>query len=878
MRDYARYNEGRDEEQWVEDVLALTVPSTRQDLRTIVFLLARGNISAINLGRKNYKNERGRSVENTERILRKLDELRAGIQNSPLRDLPESDRLFRMVDTYGQAFSGFLQGKTWATVPRDTGLLSATLDSSDVRSASLGVGLKGGILQHIRTTEERRIIDEYRDHLLLGPATVNFLAHKVPVATLQYFLDSFTQEQVYECWETITSPAVAVSLAADPSNTEYIDFVVSVVAGRLNRFGSGILEESVYKTAYPYLDWSKPQHTLRLLFDVVPGTTKDEKIAFLENNVKGRSLMLEDVAILIKRPEFSDGSFYKLCDEYQRTFVPDEILSMLECGYDIKKAKERYDSLPECMQSVKVVMALQAQLDARPDGERKLQELISYLNPEIENGAFPKTIFHWFFDTYDKAKADIALLKNSGVRSLYYMYELSNDSRITVAYAALVHTVVPEDFRMNSSMRTSIFEWYWGGVTVEELRECGGLWDESKRVHWYEVNVETLKTYVALKKDPAKFELLTYVCDTYDEVPARIVPLIDEGCTKEMFDAVKSRRLPSAWVRVLKKSPDMIAQFDALSEEKKYSIRVVDTGKLLSMLGQTDLVIEDFTAKQVEQGKTDLYANFLDKRSSRHEDYVKYFSFFGVSPEYMSEKLALTAYKNELDDTMVNHIILCAYLENTLLPKHLPLIEQNNISTFTRYPVEVLRSMSEGYSSESDRKKTKVAVTLFAGTDWNNALDKKSEIVQAIYQDHQVYIYEVATKMEFFRAIRRLGEQLSEKISLLCFDAHGSDDMLQLGFPYSPRRTELTKATVKFFGPLRRFFTPDAQLVLASCSAAEGGAEADNLAVAFARVWPGVEVFAPNQDTGTSGIRFTHEGRVSAVEYTAPNAMEVIKF
>ena len=247
----------------------------------------------------------------------------------------------------------------------------------------------------------------------------------------------------------------------------------------------------------------------------------------------------------------------------------------------------------------------------------------------------------------------------------------------------------------------------------------------------------------------------------------------------------------------------------------------------------------------------------------------------------MSEKLTLTSHKNELDDVLVNHIILCAYLENKLPENKLSLIEQNNITMFTRYPVDVFQSMANGYSSDSDRQKSKVAITLFAKTDWNNNLDKKSKVVQEIYAGHRTYIYEVATKAEFFRAIRRLGEHSAkdngEKISLVCFDGHGSDDLIQLGFPYSPRRTELTKSAIRLFGPLKRFMTPDAQVVLASCSAAEGGKEADNLAVSFAHTWPGVEVFASSKDTGTRGVDFDENSRVIAVDYTAPNAMEVIK-
>lgn len=888
MRDFIGFKRERGEEQWVEDVLALETPRTQQDLRKMVFLLAKGDISAMNLGKQGYKTEHGRSVENAGRLRQKLKELQEGVQNSELRTLPESERLFRVIGNYEQAFSGFLEGKTWAAVPQDVGLLSATLDESDVRSVSLSVGLEGDTLRRIRTTEDRKIIDEYREHSLLGPDTIQYLSHKVPVATLQYFLDSFTSEQLYKCQEDIYSPALAVSLAADPSNTQYIDFVVSVVSQQLDKFDSGVLEEEKYKEAYPSLDWSKPQHTLRLLFDVIPGTL-EEKTAFLEKNVKGHSLMLEDIVSLVKMPAFADGSFYKLCDEYEGTFVPDQIMSILQHGCDMKRAKEMYDSLPELMQGAEVVIALLAVFSVKAEDEAKLQEFISYLDLDVDGESFSTTMLPWFFDNYDKAKADIALLRQSGVRSFYHIYELSTDSRVPVEYSALVHSTVNEDLPPTSSMRNSIVEWYTEGVTAEEIRECKGLWDNAKGVPWYAAGAGALKAYAELKKDPAKYELINYVCGTYNKVPAEIAVLVNDGYSKEVFDAVESRGLFRAWMPIFKEFPQMANEFDHLSEEERKSVLGASiTRDLLPKLRQTDTIagvihslVEEDQQWLAEQRKGDPFSSLLDRKSERHKDYVEYFSFFGVTPEYMSEKLALTGHKNELDDVLVNHIILCAYLENKLPENQLPLIEQNNILTFTRYPVDVLRSMADGYNSDSDRQKSRVAIALFAKTDWSSSLDRKSKIVQEIYAGHQTHVYEVATKTEFFRAIRRLGEQSAkgtrEKISLVCFDGHGNDDLVQLGFPYSPRRTELTKSAVRFFAPLQRFMTSDAQVVLASCSAAEGGKEADNLAVSLARTWPGVEIFASNKDTGTRGMQFDENNRVVAVDYTAPNAMEIIK-
>ena len=854
-----------------------------------MFLLARGNISAMNLGKQGSKNEHGRSKENAGMVLQKLKELQQGVQTSELGALPESERLFRIVGSYERAFSGFLEGATWAAVPSDVGLLSATLDEADVRSVSRGVGFERDSLKELRTSEDRKLIDEYREHSLLGPDTINYLSHKVPVATLQYFLDSFTPEQLYACQDDINSPALATSIAAAPANMEYIDFVVSVVANRLDNFDSGILEEEDYKAAYPDLDWSKPQHTLRLLFDIIPGT-REEKCAFLEKNVKGHSLMLEDVVSLVKMPVFADGSFYKFCGEYEGTFPPHDILSLLQHGCDMKQAKELYDSLPELMQGADVIIALQAVFSAKEGDAEKLREFISYFDLDVDGETFATTMLPWFFDNYDKAKADITLLRQAGVRSFWHMYELSTEPRVPVEYSALIHSTVQDgDLPLTSDARKAIVGWYTGGVTPEEIRECQGLWDDVNGVPWYSSGAGSVKAYASLKKEPAKYELLKYVCDTYNKVPAEIAVFVDDGYPREVFDAVESRGLFMAWMPIFKEFPQMADEFDRLSDEERKSVLGASvTGDLLPKLRQAGLIaatvrtlVEENQQWLAEQAKVDTYGALLDKRTERHRDYVEYFSFFGVTPEYMSGKLALTAHKNELDDVLVNHIILCAYLENKIPEKQIALIEQNDIQMFTRYPVGVLRSMADGYTSEPDSEKSRVAVALFAKTDWNNSLDNKSKVVQDMYAGHQTHIYEVATKAEFFRAIRRVGEQTgkngSGNLSLVYFNGHGSDNLVQLGFPYSPRRTELTKTAIQSFAPLRRFLTSDAQVVLASCSTAEGGKDADNLAVSLARTWPGVEVFASNKTAGTDGIKFDERNRVIAVDYSAPNALEVIK-
>src|SRR3989338_5686649 len=108
MRNLIGLKKERGEEQWVQDVLKLETPKNQQDLRKMTFLLAKGNISAMNLGKQGYKTEHGRSKENAGMVLQKLKDLQHGMQTSELHTLPESERLFRMMGNYERALSGFL--------------------------------------------------------------------------------------------------------------------------------------------------------------------------------------------------------------------------------------------------------------------------------------------------------------------------------------------------------------------------------------------------------------------------------------------------------------------------------------------------------------------------------------------------------------------------------------------------------------------------------------------------------------------------------------------------------------------------------------------------------------------------------------------------
>src|SRR6185369_17484340 len=185
------------------------------------------------------------------------------------------------------------------------------------------------------------------------------------------------------------------------------------------------------------------------------------------------------------------------------------------------------------------------------------------------------------------------------------------------------------------------------------------------------------------------------------------------------------------------------------------------------------------------------------------------------------------------------------------------LIEKYRISNFTRYPTEVLRAMSEGYVQE--RNKDKIAISLFSKTDWNGAIDNKSTVIKEIYDNANVYVYEVEDDKAFVVALKELGEECklkNKKIDLLFFDAHGSKELLQLGWPYVDGSTVFMKENIKKLGELRDYIAPDAQVVMGSCSPAEGGGDSDNIARDFASAWPGREIFAANKNVATQNVFF----------------------
>src|SRR5262249_36435369 len=146
-----------------------------------------------------------------------------------------------------------------------TGLLSATLDASDIRSVHRGHGLRDEHLREVRRAVSPALIEAYQKRSLLGPDTVTFLWRAVPVATAEYFLNLFGPDDAYSRYVLADKAEVAVSLNADPEDAEYVEFVAAIVrnkmTGSLYKGELDKLDKDYFKERYPELDWEKPQYT-----------------------------------------------------------------------------------------------------------------------------------------------------------------------------------------------------------------------------------------------------------------------------------------------------------------------------------------------------------------------------------------------------------------------------------------------------------------------------------------------------------------------------------------------------------------------------------------------------------------------------------------
>ena len=224
-------------------------------------------------------------------------------------------------------------------------------------------------------------------------------------------------------------------------------------------------------------------------------------------------------------------------------------------------------------------------IDRKDYDKDKLREFTGYFRHDGPEESFSSLMLHWFFDNYEKAKSDIELLQKAGIRSIGYIYHLSADPRIPIAYAADILSVVGEEFVAQDEMLKGIVEWHQAGITKEEVEGCRGLWNAKEGAPWYVCEPKSIRAYLKVKADPEKLALLEYICKTYNRVPAEIVADMEKGYSKEVFEAVEKRGLMPAWLPIFSEFPDMAQRYDALGEDEQVVLMVESLrGVLLAKL------------------------------------------------------------------------------------------------------------------------------------------------------------------------------------------------------------------------------------------------------------------------------------------------------
>jgi hypothetical protein len=152
--------------------------------------------------------------------------------------------------------------------------------------------------------------------------------------------------------------------------------------------------------------------------------------------------------------------------------------------------------------------------------------------------------------------------------------------------------------------------------------------------------------------------------------------------------------------------------------------------------------------------------------------------------------------------------------------------------------------------------------------------------ISQLSEGYNVNIFEVGTKKDIATALKHIGFTVAsqgKKIDLIMFDGHGSENVFQMGYPYSNFSTHLTVPNVRYLAPYRALLSEDAQCIIAACSTARGGRDADGLAYALSESWRGVEVFASNDDTNLRKVILDEEKRLKSVEFADKSHLEVIK-
>ncbi len=186
--------------------------------------------------------------------------------------------------------------------------------------------------------------------------------------------------------------------------------------------------------------------------------------------------------------------------------------------------------------------------------------------------------------------------------------------------------------------------------------------------------------------------------------------------------------------------------------------------------------------------------------------------------------------------------------------------KQFGIKNFGRYPVELL---IDQYDHREDTD-VSYGIILNPADDYTGGQYLKHHIFGSLYRSLKDKIHlrvtECESRGDFVRRLNDLDTKYNSKpeknnkISLIYFGGHGSEDGISLGESGERQRIRLKDLLGSRTGKIKQFFTKNCVAILASCSTGKAGGFAENLASKL-----GFIVYSADKESSISSLNVDWE-------------------
>ncbi len=196
------------------------------------------------------------------------------------------------------------------------------------------------------------------------------------------------------------------------------------------------------------------------------------------------------------------------------------------------------------------------------------------------------------------------------------------------------------------------------------------------------------------------------------------------------------------------------------------------------------------------------------------------------------------------------------------------LLKDYGIHEFNRHPQKIL--INQLKEESVDRP---YGVVIYPHSDHNNNFDKKDTVFKNFYEKDKknrlLKVFEVGSNHDLLKYLIKLKRKYKHKISYLILGGHGSTEGVEfadmfMSYKAGTSQGELTKDVLdkreKTLKMISEFFTPDATIVLVSCSTGAEGGFGSKL-----RDKINLRVLAPKEDSNLKKLEFK-DGKLE-VEY-----------